>query len=53
MKKNIRELDVLDFDDMLDKIESDAVQVEQNFLKMYAEEPEERERVPVFDFEIN
>ena len=53
MKKNIRELDVLDLDEMLEKIEQDAVQVEQNLLKMYAEDPEEKDRVPVFDFEIN
>lgn len=28
MKKNIKELDILDFDDILEKIEADALQIE-------------------------
>jgi hypothetical protein len=32
MKKNIKELDILDLDDLLEKIELESVQVEQNLL---------------------
>jgi len=53
MKKNIKELDNIDMDELLEKVESEAVEVENRFLKMFNEEPEEPYRVPVFDFEIN
>lgn len=53
MKKNIKELDGVDLDDLLEKIEQEAVKIETNFINMYSEQAEEAQRVPVFDFEIN
>lgn len=53
MKKCIKELDIVDFEEMVQKIEQEALLVEMNLLKLYAEIPPEEQRIPVFDFEIN
>lgn len=53
MKKNIKELENLDLDEMIQEVENHAVAVENNFIKMFSEEPEESQRIPVFDFELN
>lgn len=47
MKKNIKELDIVDIEELLTKIEQEAVNIENNFLKMH------ENHAPVFDFEIN
>ena len=46
MKKNIEEIDSLDLDEMLDKVEEEANKIENNFFKIFKD-------TPVFDFEIN
>ena len=51
MKKNINELDILDSEDLIEKIEAEAALIEGNFIKNYNDE--RSEKVPVFDFEIN
>ena len=53
MKKNIKELENVDTDEIVEKIEQEAVEIENKFIKLFSEQPEEQERVPVFDFEIN
>ncbi len=47
MKKNIKELEIVDIEELLAKIEQEAASIENNFLKMH------ESHVPVFDFEIN
>ena len=53
MKKNIKELDAVDSEELIEKVEEEANNIESNFLKMFSEQPDEASRVPVFDFEIN
>lgn len=55
MKKNIKELANLDLDDIIAQVEEHAIQVESNFIKLISNEtsPDEAQRIPVFDFEIN
>jgi hypothetical protein len=55
MKKNIKELDSIDIDELLEKIETDYVHIEDGFLQLFQQDEnvEEDNRVPVFDFEIN
>jgi hypothetical protein len=54
MKKNIKELEHVDLEEMIHQVDEHAKQVELNFLKMFAEEPtDDAERVPIFDFEMN
>lgn len=54
MKKNIKELDNIELEDLLQQVEEHAVNIENNFLKLFGEaRQDETQRVPVFDFEIN
>ena len=54
MKKNIKELENIDIEDLIAQVETHAVEVENNFLKLFGEAREdETQRTPVFDFEIN
>lgn len=53
MKKNINDLDIVDSEELLEKIETEATSIEANLIKLYSEQPEEAGRVPVFDFELN
>lgn len=54
MKKNIKELENIELDDLIAQVEEHAVDVENKFLKLFGDNiPEETQRVPVFDFEIN
>ena len=54
MKKNIKELENIDIEDLIAQVETHAVDVENNFLKLFGEAREdETQRTPVFDFEIN
>lgn len=54
MKKNIKELDNIELEDLLQQVEEHAVNIENNFLQLFGEaRQEETQRVPVFDFEIN
>jgi len=46
MKKCIKEMEVVDMDELVDKVEEEATRIETEFLKLFPE-------VPVFDFEIN
>eukprot|EP00347_Sterkiella_histriomuscorum_P006020 403354377 len=54
MKKNIKELENIDIEDLISQVETHAVEVENNFLRLFGEAKEdETQRTPVFDFEIN
>ena len=53
MKKCIKELEVVDFEEIWLKIEQEAQAIELNLLKLFAEIPPEDQRIPVFDFEMN
>ena len=54
MKKNIKEIEHLDLEDMITQVEAHSTEVEDNLLKLFGEAREdETARVPVFDFEIN
>lgn len=53
MKKNIKELENYDLEELITEVEEHAVEIENNLLKMFAEIPAEPYKVPVFDFEIN
>jgi len=67
MKKHIKELENVELDDLLEKVEMESVSIENRFLKMLAEGAEngvevdengvEKKQnsmvIPVFDFEIN
>jgi hypothetical protein len=54
MKKNIKELDNIDLEELIQQVEAHAVEVENKFLRLFGEAREEEFlRVPVFDFEIN
>jgi hypothetical protein len=54
MKKNIKELENIDTDDLYQAVEDHANQVELNLLKIFSQEPvEEQLRVPIFDYELN
>ena len=46
MKKSIKEMDVVDMDELIERVEEEAIRIENEFLKLFPE-------VPVFDFEIN
>jgi hypothetical protein len=47
MKKNIKELEIVDIEELLTKIEQEADSIESNFLRLH------ENHVPVFSFEIN
>ena len=51
LKKNFKELETFDLEDMYQLVEAHAVDVENKLLKMVSEQSESQ--VPVFDFEIN
>lgn len=54
MKKNLKELDNYELDELINLVEEHAVEVEDKFIKMFSETPQaEEDKVPVFDFEIN
>ena len=54
MKKNIKELENIELEDLIQQVETHSVEVETNFLKIFGEKIEdETQRVPVFDFELN
>ena len=54
MKKNIKELENIELEELIAQVEEHSVEVENKFLKLFGETiPEETQRVPVFDFEIN
>ena len=53
MKKNIKELEGVDVDDILERVELDYNTIEHGFLQLFQQAEEEANRVPVFDFEIN
>ncbi len=46
MKKNIKELEVVDIEELNTRIEEEAVKIENAFCKLFTD-------VPVFDFELN
>ena len=46
MKKNIKEIEHVDLDDLLMRVEQDYTAIESAFLKLYSD-------IPVFDFELN
>ena len=37
MKKNIKELDIVDFDEMVQRVEEEAIKIENNFLQLITE----------------
>jgi hypothetical protein len=41
MKKNIKELELYDLDEIITEVEEHAIEVENNLLKLYAEVPAE------------
>jgi cell division septum initiation protein DivIVA len=53
MKKNIKDIDTIDIDELLDKVEADYNTLEQNFLQLFQQCEDDEENIPVFDFEIN
>jgi hypothetical protein len=53
MKKNIKELEIVDTDELIEKIEQEANDIETNFLNLYSEFSYFLGSAPVFDFEIN
>ena len=52
MKKIIKEMEVIDFDDFLTNVEIEAEKIETNLCR-YLGEVNEEERIPVFNFEVN
>ena len=46
MKKNIKEMEIVEMEEFIERVEEEAVKIENEFLKLFPE-------VPVFDFEIN
>ena len=55
MKKNIKEIEALDLEEMISETEKHAVEVENNLLKLVCNEDGEegKQKIPVFDFEMN
>lgn len=59
MKKNIKDLENIDLEELISQVEGHANEVESNFIKMESENGEvdpvtgHRTVVPIFDFEIN
>ena len=57
MKKNIREVESMDLEDLYSLVEQHSVEVEDKLFKIISEEyyagQEQENKVPVFDFEIN
>lgn len=59
MKKNIKDLENIDLEELISQVETHANEVESNFIKMESENGEvdpatgHRITVPIFDFEIN
>jgi hypothetical protein len=54
MKKNIKELDSIELEELINQVEAHSIEVENNFLRLFGDAREEEiTRVPVFDFEIN
>ena len=54
MKKAMKEVESVDIEEMQGVVESHAMQVENRFIKMFTEMPEEESsRVPLFEFEMN
>ena len=55
MKKNIKEIETLDLEEMISETEKHAVEVENNLLKLVCNEDgeESKQKIPVFDFEMN
>ena len=41
MKKNIKELDIVDLDDIVQAVEQHSVEIENNFIKLYTDRAEE------------
>ena len=57
MKKNIREVESMDLEELCQLVEQHSLDVEDKLLKIISEEynvgQEQESKVPVFDFEIN
>ena len=54
MKKNVKELENIDLDEMLHQVEQHANEVENKFIEMTTKElNDEGHNTPVFDFELN
>lgn len=63
MRKSIKELDIIDSEELHEKVEAEAVEIENNFLRVVNEKRAaslslgsnngEPLKVPIFDFEIN
>jgi hypothetical protein len=55
MKKNIKDLEGFDLDELQDKVEAHAVAVENNFIALFSadKDPLLETPIPVFDFEMN
>lgn len=46
MKKNIDELDNIDMEEMIERVEYEARKIERKFLRLFTD-------IPVFDYELN
>ena len=51
MKKNVKELETMDLDEMIQLVEAHAIEIENRLVKIVSDQTEGQ--VPVFDFEIN
>ncbi len=52
-KKFFKEMETVDLDELQEKIETEAVKIEDAYLKLAFQNPDGTSAIPVFDFEIN